>query len=372
MFGNNSDFWDGAYRDNAPSLLGVVRRYVKDESIAEDLVHETFIAAIAKYDSYSGKGSFEGWLYRIAVNTALMFLRSERNNIVLTGQAMSLLSAEELDNDDDNEQSDNARTTIEAAGFSSEELLAAIDRLPEHHKLVFNMFVMDDFSHKQIAAELNISQGTSKSHLKRARKKIQHFLYEEAMNRKKIKDKRRVSAFLLLFPAKTHYIDRLYRDGLSNFRIPPTTGSEFLASAIKQHAASNAANAAMPVVQTATFWGTKLSYITIGCTTAAITVPICWLSMSINSPIYNNYDSINPNYDTIIMNDSIVNSNNVADDAYIIFDNENMPVNEANNNDSVPKSNEPAPDMQPEPVIIKKQIIKHQTVVVRDTIYIEE
>ena len=76
---NDSDFWDIAYRDNAPALLGVLRRYVKDASVAQDLLHEVYITAMGKYGGYSGKGSFEGWLYRITVNTALMHLREERN-----------------------------------------------------------------------------------------------------------------------------------------------------------------------------------------------------------------------------------------------------------------------------------------------------
>ena len=94
---NNSGFWDVAYRDNAPALLGVLRRYVKDMSVAQDLLHETFITAIDKYDGYTGKGSFEGWLYRIAVNTALMYLRNESNRQVPTEAVLSVMDDDDED-----------------------------------------------------------------------------------------------------------------------------------------------------------------------------------------------------------------------------------------------------------------------------------
>jgi len=225
---NNSDFWAVAYREHAPALLGVLRRYVRDVGVAEDLLHDVFIAAIDKHADYTGRGAFAGWLYRIAVNTALLYLRQKRT--VETSCAATLHVA---DDDGHADEGDDPRAAIEAAGFSSEELLAAIDRLPEHHRLVFNMYVMDDFSHKQIGAALNISSGTSKSHLARARKKIQQLLYEEAMNRRKKRDRRRASAFLLFFPAKTHYIDRLYRKGLSDLSIPPAGAMDFLPAALE-------------------------------------------------------------------------------------------------------------------------------------------
>ena len=152
---NETEFWDAAYRNNAPVLLGVLRRYVKEQAVTQDLLHEVFLTAINKRESYTGKGSFEGWLHRITVNTALMHLRSERGGHIL----VELASEPE---DDVEDRQDNARNVIEAADFTDDELLAAIDRLPNHHKMVFNMYVMDDFSHKKISDELNISVGTDR------------------------------------------------------------------------------------------------------------------------------------------------------------------------------------------------------------------
>jgi len=372
---NNFGFWDIAYRDNAPVLLGVLRRYVKDVETAQDLLHEVFITAIDKYDNYTGKGSFEGWLYRITVNTALMYLRDLRNNLVKTGRAPSLQMMT-VDDDTDDTQTDGARAAIEAAGFSCEDLLSAIDRLPEHHKLVFNMYVMDDFSHKQIAAELHISPGTSKSHLARARKKIQQILYDDAMDRKKKKDRRWASAFLLLFPAKGHYIDRLFRDGLSGFRVPLTGGTGFMSAAIEQQVTSltSVTSATLP---SAAFWGSKLSYMAACCGTAAITGTVCWLSMSENSPLNRENDRMKNN---MIVIDTLMYSPNPTptETDSVYFDttiNDGIDASIYDGKDAarhISTDSTPNLEKKPAPVVIKKQIIQHQTVVVRDTIFIIE
>jgi len=382
---NHAGFWDIAYRDNAPALLGVLRRYVKDVSVAQDLLHEVFITAIDKYDGYTGKGSFEGWLYRIAVNTALMHLRNER---VETLNATSLQLVD--DDDTDYEQADNVRASIEAAGFTGEELLSAIDRLPAHHKLVFNMYVMEDFSHKQIATELNISPGTSKSHLARARKKIQQFLYEDAMNRTKKKDRRRASAFLLFFPAKTHYIDRLYQDGLSDFTIPPTGGTEFMSASVETLRTTSL----LPTtsVQTATFLGGKLSYMVACGSVAAFTGTACWLAMGDNSPLNNKGNKIDKS-EMVFVSDSLMYLPEVPlpdemDSAILkasvppdlqsgeveIRSDAGLQIRQDDNSVS---SNEetnstPSAEKTAAPVVVKKQIIQHQTVVVRDTVLIIE
>ena len=414
---NNSGFWDIAYRENAPALLGVLRRYVREVSVAQDLLHEVFVAAIDKYDDYTGKGSFEGWLYRIAVNTALMYLRNERNRQVPAEAVLSV-----IDDHMDDDQIDDARTVIEAAGFSDEELLAAIDRLPEHHKLVFNMYVMDDFSHKRIAAELNISPGTSKSHLARARKKIQQFLYEDAMNRTKKRDRRRASAFLLLFPARRHYIDKLYRDGLADFKIQPT---DFHYSKIQGFQDSKIQGFQNSKIQSEhlellnqksgimesgileslnhgiieSFWGSKLSYMVACCGTAAITGTVCWMAMGDNSPLNRDNDWPNRQEIMIPVGDSLIYLPSImeADADNFMFD--VVSGNSFHSVDAVPE-HEPVPVPEPEiesvsepvsesvssnepvesdgsatktePVVITRQIIQHQTVVVRDTIFIIE
>ncbi len=427
---NGTEFWDAAYRNHAPVLMGVLRRYVPETSIAQDLLHEVFITAINKHDSFSGSGTFEGWLHRITVNTALMYLRTEKSKKKSAEAVLSVMD----DDESSVERADDARTIIETADFSGEELLAAIDRLPDHHKVVFNMYVMDDFSHKQIGTELHISPGTSKSHLARARKKIQQYLYEEAVNKKDKKDKKWASAFLL-FPSNTHFIDRLYRSRMSDFTIPPAGDTGFLSAALENHAASMvsatsqevaltsqmAASAVPQAVPTATFWGSKLSYAVMCCGTAAITSSVCWVSMSEDSPLNQDNKNISvvdttmhsPNivipdettfdaatHDALMIPDAIpeivLTEIEQAESQHLYMETNSSP---SDNEVSAEKSTvfQPRQTVQPhqnglpktstsnntqptvnsateslDPVVVKKQIIEHKTVVIRDTIVIQE
>lgn len=193
-------------------MLGVCRRYVKDSQQAEDLVHNAFMTAMSKADTYSGKGLFEGWLRKIVINTALLYLRKNKNAVISEN---SLVENYSEPVEEDEELAETQRNSIEEANFSQQELLEVIDQLPDHHKSVFNLYVIDGYKHKEIGKMLNISQGTSKSHLARARKKIQQLLFERAKN----KDKKR-GFFFLLF-AKEDYIDKIYKDAFTAFEVPP-------------------------------------------------------------------------------------------------------------------------------------------------------
>ncbi|MBN1766949.1 MAG: sigma-70 family RNA polymerase sigma factor [Prolixibacteraceae bacterium] len=206
-------FWEKTYLENAPKLIGVCRRYVVDPGLAENLVHDAFLKAIDKQSTYKGKGSFEGWLRQIVVNTALMYLRNEKNK----KEKKTIELNERIDFAEEGETETN-KGIIEEAQFAYNELLAAIDSLPLHHKLVFNFYVFEELSHKQIAQQLNISEGTSKSHLARARKKLKDILFANAASQKKKK-----TLATLLFPAfvKANPIDSLFRSQMQEFSLPP-------------------------------------------------------------------------------------------------------------------------------------------------------
>ncbi len=211
--------WDIIYKNNAAKMLGVCRRYVKDEQQAEDLMHNAFMTAMNKSDTYSGKGLFEGWLRRIAVNTALMFLRSNKKSAVSENEQIENYSEPVHEQEYSQE---TQRNTIEEADFNKQELLEVIDQLPDHHKTVFNLYVIDGFKHTEIGKMLNISPGTSKSHLARARKKIQELLFERAENKKKNKKR----AFFFLFFTKGNYIDKMYKDAFTSFEIQPQSHAQ--------------------------------------------------------------------------------------------------------------------------------------------------
>ncbi|RME09426.1 MAG: sigma-70 family RNA polymerase sigma factor [Bacteroidetes bacterium] len=138
------------YDRYAPVMLAICRRYVGVLEDAEDVMVEGFFKVFSKIDSYKGEGSFEGWIKRIMVNEALMFLR--KNN--------PLKFSEELN--------DRMRG-VEMPGIESrltaEQIIALLDELPPGYRTVFNLFVIEGYKHREIADELGISINTSKSQL---------------------------------------------------------------------------------------------------------------------------------------------------------------------------------------------------------------
>ncbi|QIP15986.1 sigma-70 family RNA polymerase sigma factor [Spirosoma aureum] len=201
-------FWETIYKHNIAKMIGVCYRYTYNRQIAEDLAHDAFLVAIDKSSSFENKGSFEAWLRRIVVNIALQYLREQKKQKShLDRIAYVMASTESQDEIQSNEETN----------FSEAELLEAIEHLPEHHKLVFNLYVFDNFTHAQIGSELGISEGTSKSHLARARKSIREILTKKVKGDKK----RQKLALLLLIPDKLWSIDDLFTRQLNYFEIQP-------------------------------------------------------------------------------------------------------------------------------------------------------
>ena len=148
----------------APKMMALCLRYVGDRPTAEDVLQDGFVTLFSRLDSYSGAGSFEGWARRIFVNTALMHLR-KTDALKLSddiGEARSL-STEEA-------------TPVQKMGYR--ELMALIARLPADSRTIFNMYVIEGFSHKEIAETLGIGEATSRSKLQRARLRLQEMIKE--------------------------------------------------------------------------------------------------------------------------------------------------------------------------------------------------
>lgn len=146
--------------DRYSSLLyAICVRYLKNLDDANDALQEGFIKIYEKIDNYRGDGSFEGWMKRVQVNVCLMHLRKKKNNIVLEEEQLEELQyTEQLDDEDD------------FIKFPPEKLFKLIKGLSEGYRAVFNMYVLDGYTHKEIAEKLSISEGTSKSQLARAKK----------------------------------------------------------------------------------------------------------------------------------------------------------------------------------------------------------
>jgi RNA polymerase sigma-70 factor (ECF subfamily) len=146
----------------SPMLLGVCLRYTAIREDAEDLMHESLIKILRGLDKFYPRfsGSFEMWMKRIAVNTSLNFLREKMKGHKLNGWAVQ--EADETLEDPDGSSSLPDRLEPETA-------VRLIGELPEGYRMVLNLYVFENYSHKEIARELNISENTSKSQLSKAR-----------------------------------------------------------------------------------------------------------------------------------------------------------------------------------------------------------
>lgn len=140
-------------------MLAVCLRYLGDRDAAEDVLQDGFVTLFTKLDSYSGEGSFEGWARKIFVNTALMSLR--KNDVLK--QTEDVAEARTLDSGEP--------SAIEKIGYK--DLMKLIAELPPGFRTVFNMYVVEGYSHKEIADALGISEATSRSQLQRARMLLQ-------------------------------------------------------------------------------------------------------------------------------------------------------------------------------------------------------
>lgn len=130
-------------------------KYSRNYEDAEDTLQDSFIVIFKKIKQFKGEGSFEGWLKRITINTALQKYRKK--------SPLQLVKEQEIEEE------------IEAIDFEDESLelsflLALIQQLPDRYRLVFNLYVLDNYSHKEIATLLEITESSSKSNLSRARK----------------------------------------------------------------------------------------------------------------------------------------------------------------------------------------------------------
>ena len=142
------------YRMFAPKMLGVCLRYSKDMAEAEDNLQDGFIRVFEKINSFRMEGSLEGWIRRIMVNIALEKYRKQ--NILQTVEDIS-----------DYEISDFSSDAI--SKITTNDLLILVQELPVRYRMVFNLYVFEGMNHSEIAEELKISDGTSKSNLARAR-----------------------------------------------------------------------------------------------------------------------------------------------------------------------------------------------------------
>ncbi len=148
-------------------LLSVSLRYIPDRDSAQDVVQEGFIKIFEHIKNFDQKGSVEGWMRRIIANQSIDFIRKKRKD--------TFLSADDNDYkflpDDEELKEDWSITTVKA-----ELAMEAIENLSPAYRTVFNLAVMENYTHKEIAEMLNINEGTSKSNLAKAKMNLQNYL----------------------------------------------------------------------------------------------------------------------------------------------------------------------------------------------------
>jgi RNA polymerase sigma factor (sigma-70 family) len=144
------------YRRHAAKLYAVCLQYSGNDEEARDILQEGFIKIFENLVNYKHEGSFDGWVRRIMVNTALEKYRSKH----ILHRVDDIDQIPEQDAEPDNE---------DYAGLQAVDLMGIIRELPPKYRMVFNLFAIEGYSHKEISKMMNISEGTSKSNLSRAR-----------------------------------------------------------------------------------------------------------------------------------------------------------------------------------------------------------
>jgi RNA polymerase sigma factor (sigma-70 family) len=152
-------FQEALYQRMSGKMMAVCLRYCQNREDAEDALMETFMKVFDHIGSFNHQGSLEGWVRRIAVNTSINKIRSRRFTSSLEEDAL------------EQEVPDSVLDAME-----TEALFALISKLPDGYRLVFNLHVIEDLSHKEIAQMLEIEEASSRSQLSKARKYLQRLI----------------------------------------------------------------------------------------------------------------------------------------------------------------------------------------------------
>lgn len=147
------------YETYSRKMMSVCLRYVSDWETARDLLQDGFVKVFTHLDSYNGNGSFEGWLRKIFVNSALEYLR----------HADILRESTELDQTAEGTQADSSPLS----DISAAELMELVQSLPTGFRTIFNLFAIEGYSHKEISERLHITESTSRSQYTRAKQLLQ-------------------------------------------------------------------------------------------------------------------------------------------------------------------------------------------------------
>ncbi|MBN2348571.1 MAG: RNA polymerase sigma factor [Bacteroidales bacterium] len=177
------------YETYTPVMFGICIRYAVNDAEAKDIMQEGFIKIFSHIKQFKGKGTFEGWMKRIMINTAITHYHKTRKS--RTNRNIDEVDATSIheETQQQNEISDGIDRTdidekninfdiVEQAGLNVNDLLSALNTIPEAFKLVFNLYCIEGYKHKDISEMLRIDEKTSRTRLSRARNLLQKKIYE--------------------------------------------------------------------------------------------------------------------------------------------------------------------------------------------------
>jgi RNA polymerase sigma-70 factor (ECF subfamily) len=167
----NSAAQKALYKRYASKMYVVCIRYAKNTDEAKDLMQESFMKVYTNISKYRNEGSFEGWIRRIVINTAINYIKKNRDYKTESFNETNLDYNSSVSNNSADEND-----VVKEADFTEEELRDALNILPANYRIIFNLFCFENYSHKEIAKELSINEETSRVRLLRARRTMQEHL----------------------------------------------------------------------------------------------------------------------------------------------------------------------------------------------------
>lgn len=155
---NKRQYQEILYRKYARKMYGICMSYAGNRDLAQDMLQDSFVKVFKRIKDFNSEGSLEGWIRRIVTNTAIDHLRKQTREY-------SYLA-------DKDEAHDDAAPAEALENLKVQDLMNMVAKLPEGARMIFNLYALEGFTHKEIAARMNISEGTSKSQFNRARKML--------------------------------------------------------------------------------------------------------------------------------------------------------------------------------------------------------
>jgi RNA polymerase sigma factor (sigma-70 family) len=156
-------------------MMAVCLRYTKNHDQAKDILQDGFIKVFRSMEKFNREGSFEGWIRRIMVNTAIDYFRRAKNAYLLLGEERSI----EDFGDQDEEDTMEDEAAEEVIDLKPADVINAMQKLTPAYRTVFNLYVFEEMTHKEIAEMLGINIGTSKSNLAKAKHNLKKLLKKE-------------------------------------------------------------------------------------------------------------------------------------------------------------------------------------------------